>query len=321
MTNGSLRSASEFLDEHQERFNRWCTELGQRLLPQCGSLMTSPMPSLPMMGVEIESEGIRDTLTPLSSFWHLKRDDSLRGDYRYEYVSQPSTPAQLAYGLYMYKINALQYRQPFSWRCATHIHMDLLELTLPEISALGLISFAADNYFYALGAEARRDNYNCRPLSMLLTTAEQLGTMCAHCEAEQPTSLKRLFTPARNGDDARYAGMNWWALGRFGTLEVRHFPGTADLRLMLSWMGVCNDIYQAACAYTFEEVLELITAGPEVFGTTIFGDHWRRMAYRGHNEDWQDMLEGLTHLLSVKEQMEHPGATLDNVLRTHRAIA
>ena len=227
----------------------------------------------------------------------------------------------LATALFMYKLVVDTYRHNvFSWRCASHVHMNLLDMDIADIAPLAVITFAADNYFYALGAETRRDNYNCRPLSLLIPTAEMLGTICAASLAEDADNLRLVVTATSENPEDRYSGMNWWALGRFGTLEVRHFPGTADIDLLTGWILRCADMYTAAETMTYDEVIGLIQQGPDSFGGAVFGPRWTGMTYAGHERDWADMLDGLAHLRTVCDFSFEDEPSLDTILRQQKVL-
>jgi hypothetical protein len=226
----------------------------------------------------------------------------------------------LATALYMYNIcTAVQgtTQQLYSWRCATHIHMNLLDLPIHQMATLGLISFVSDNYFYAMGAEARRDNYNCRPVSLLATSAETIGDICREARTDNGVGLMDVLI-GRNRRDERYCGMNWHALPTFGTLEVRHFPGTNDMDLIVSWIEACAAMYQAAQNIEFDDFVAMVHNGPSTFGPAVFGDNWENMSYAESEQDWAHVRHGFEHLMAVAEAPE--GGTLDAVLRQHKVI-
>jgi hypothetical protein len=252
--------------------------------------------------------------------WDVKRDSSLRGEFQYEYVTKPMAGDDLLTALYMYtQMTACQgtTRQLYSWRCASHVHINLLNLDFAQLATLGLISFASDNYFYALGAEARRDNYNCRPVSLLVSSAETIGNIVKHALQDAPW-LRDMDGYDVAAADERYCGMNWHAMHKFGTLEVRHFPGTNDLDLLVSWVEACADMYKAAVDYTFDQMHALINDGPSAFGPAVFGERWERMRYAESDRDWREMMRGFEHLMAVVETPAE--GTLDAELRKHMVI-
>lgn len=270
------------------------------------------------VGVEIESEGIR-RFDVDSNLWELKRDDSLRGEFRLEAVTRPLCGDALLYALYCYEHNARRFTDPFSWRCSTHLHFNLLELTPQEVASLALITFAADNYFYAAGAEARRENYNCRPLSLLIPTAETLGEFARRMSRGHATRAVDGLRD-REGGIHRYAGMNWFAIRTFGTLEIRHFPGSADMRQIVRWINLGTRLIHAARTYSMDDVVRLIDDGENAFGRAIFGDEWRNLAYDNHEQDWTEVLEGAEHLLACYRTNTESATSLDGILRQNMVI-
>lgn len=275
-----------------------------------------------ILGCEIESEGIRSA--PLQrKLWEIKRDDSLRGDYRMECVTKPLSGDALRYALWSYCQNAAIAREPFSWRCSTHFHINLLDLEPAQVASLALLSYAADNYFYAAGAEARRENYNCRPLSLLLPMAEVLGTLARRMSrghANQGCQDLTRTRSDRNAYIARYSGMNWFSLPTFGTLEVRHFPGSRDFDQLMQWANIVIGLKQVAKSMSVDEVRKLIDQGATKFGAKVFGAEWKNLRYPQHEEDWEEFLEGAEYFFACYETNPESRQSLDGILRNHSVI-
>ena len=257
-----------------------------------------------LFGLEIESEGIRGTAGLHPTLWSQKSDGSLRGNHRLECVTPPLSGPRLQEAIEQYGFMASRALEPFSWRCSTHIHMNCLNLTPRQVGALILLTYVADNYFYAAGDEARRCNYNCRPASLLIPMAEFLGELARNCHRGALQKAWQILTPPRgSAGEPRYVGMNWWALRKFGTIEFRHFPATRDTEQLFRWVRMCGRLYKAATVHnTVMKVLTLSQQGPQIFGETVFGSDWNRMQYDNHEQDWQFAHEGidcfLTHFRS-----------------------
>jgi hypothetical protein len=198
--------------------------------------------------------------------------------------------------------------------------MNVLGMTAPEVASLMLTSFAADNYFYAVGAEHRRDNYNCRPVSLLYPTAERLGRAIRYLVDDDIVQGVKEFTANNRVEEDRYSGMNWWSLSKFGTVEIRHFPGASELPTLVHWINIAQSMYKYAERNTFEQIQNDIAEGPDHFGPKVFGPLWAGMLYQRHERDWREMLEGYSHLMSVYNATGDTSGTLDGILRQHRVI-
>lgn len=277
-----------------------------------------------LFGLEIESEGIRETRGLNHNLWQTKSDGSLRGDFRLECVTYPLSGDRLREAVWQYCHMASFAEQPFSWRCASHVHMNCLDLFPKEVSALILLTFAADNYFYAAGDDARRCNYNCRPASLLLPMAEFLGTLARHANRGATSRMWQLLSPtgrSHGSTEPRYVGMNWWSLRKFGTVEFRHFPGTRDAEQLFRWIRMCGNLQLAACQYgKVSAVLKLIEQGPTVFGEAVFGADWSRMLYDGHEQDWQEALEGVDCFMTYYRNDMDSDTGLHGILKKEMVV-
>lgn len=276
--------------------------------------------SAQLVGLEIESEGITGWAGLNRDLWETKRDDSLRGEYKLECVTVPLSGDALLYAIHNYTQIAALASDPFSWRCSTHIHLNCLELTAAEVSSLMLLSFASDNYFYATGAEARRENYNCRPLSLLWPAAELCGTAARRLSRGKVRSAVELFRATPSQPSNRYVGMNWYSLSTFGTLELRHFPGSRDVAQIVRWINLATRLIRCAKEQSISQVHGLVQQGPDHFGEAVFQDYWPRLRYEGYVADWTECLEGIEHFMTYYRHDPESSRTLDGILRKHKVI-
>jgi len=297
-------------------------------------LAASELPRLPraardvLFGVEIESEGITSLNGLHRGLWNVTTDGSLRGDHKYEAVSVPVSNDRLEEAIYQYCEIAREYAEPFSWRCGTHVHMNMLDCSGSNIASTMLTSYAADNYFYAAGDEARRANYNCRPVSLLVPMAEYLGTAARHMYKghfqKGITAMRANSSPSPSGRNSngeqRYVGMNWYALPKLGTVELRHFPGSRDETTIFRWIHMAVCLRQFGRNNNIAQVRDAINSGADVFGQAVFGDLWPRVQYPGHDTDWEEVLEGVEHFMSRYSNVADSSSTLHGVLRQHMVI-
>lgn len=274
-------------------------------------------------GIEIESEGVPNFSPLRNTYWRTTRDGSLRGLNPVECVSYPMQRHVLEDALYDYegylRALAIPPAVAYSWRCGTHIHMNLLDLEHRALAALILTSFAADNYFYAAGDEARRNNYNCRPSSLLIPTAEFLGTLARYATKAHFGKMLRHLSGSETPDH-RYVGMNWHSLKKFGTVELRHFPGTFRSSDILRWVDMAQAMYTFAAQRTVQEVRDLIYEGASEFGRQVFGDLWDRVAYPGHTNDWVEVLDGVDHFMACYSNRAESSKTLHGILHKNMVL-
>lgn len=243
------------------------------------------------VGYEIESEEwpVHKHVGPLKPYWSGKGDGSLQGLDAIECVSPPLWAGLIPAALDCYEREASNYKKHFSWRCSTHIHIGLQDLTPAEITSLMLIGLGADNYLYEAGDPARRGNYNCRPASLLALDYEALGKAAALlCKDDSNRAKKAL----QNGN-WRYQGTNWAALCTHGTLEFRHFPGEYRAAKILWWTNLIMQLVKSAKNYAVEEVYDLMLEGRQEFGQEVFGAFWPVIneRYKTADEDWRETLD------------------------------
>lgn len=264
----------------------------------------------------MESEGINNLGSLNRNLWTTTTDGSLRGDHPFEAVSRALSNERLMEAIYQYCDIAQRCTDPFSWRCSTHVHMNMLDCTGKQVAATMLTSYAADNYFYAAGDDARRGNYNCRPVSLLIPMAEYLGTAARNLSKGQYPKALAGMSPGRAGhSDQRYVGMNWYALPKFGTVELRHFPGSRNPEEILRWIRMAARLKKYGLTAKMTEVEKLIQSGPIAFGREVFGDMWDRVEYPGHEDDWHEVIDGLEHFMSLYKYNTDSRTTLHGVLR------
>jgi hypothetical protein len=205
--------------------------------------------------------------------------------------------------------------------------MNMLDVSGKQVASTMLTSFAADNYFYAAGDDARRGNYNCRPVSLLIPMAEYLGTAARYFAKNQYAKALSTMSPRRErgslsgGErEQRYVGMNWCALPKFGTVEIRHFPGSRDAEELFRWIRMASRLRHYGCNKTVTEVEALIQEGPVQFGRTVFGDLWDRVSYPGHEDDWHEVIEGLEHFMSRFRHNAESKTCLHGILRQKMVV-
>ena len=274
----------------------------------------------------MESEGITDTRALNDALWLVSTDGSLRGAHPLECISSALSNDRLEEAVYQYCENAARYTEPHTWRCSTHVHMNMLDCTGKEVASTMLTSYAADNYFYAAGDDARRGNYNCRPVSLLIPMAEYLGTAARYFHKNQYVKALAMMSPARDRinlgtqPDQRYVGMNWCALPKFGTVELRHFPGSRDAEEIFRWIHMTSRLRLYRKLSTVAQVEAKIQEGPIQFGRTVFGELWDRVEYPGHEDDWHEVIEGLEHFMARFRHNADSSTSLHGVLRKKMVV-
>lgn len=248
-------------------------------------------------GIEVETETWRPEAAhqlKMHPYWHFTRDGSLRGDWAMEAVSVPMRGTTLVRAVRM--LCSYLNEKPFSYRCSTHVHLNLLDLDAKQLPSLALTCLLTDNLLFTAGGGERRGNYNCRPASVLFDEVELLANLSYHLAAHDNLGdhAARGF-----GERDRYLGTNFAALFKFGTVEFRHFPGTTSAKKLIGWCNLIGDIYEFATHHNVNEIMDLADEGVEVFGTEVFGGEFRTLTYREVDEDWVEALDTAFHFTAT----------------------
>jgi len=272
-------------------FTRRNSELRARLKP----LDLKAAPSAKLLrsnirfGVEIETEGWKSSpaqTAGLAPWWEFKADGSLRGDDAVESVTTPLQGRRLVAGVTKFCKTLRGCKKPFSYRCSTHLHMNVLDLPVDKLEVLILLTLCADNFFFAAGEAERASNYNCRPISLMGEEIEELARASVDISHHMRSGQYDVIL----GDRNRYVGVNWAALWKFGTVEFRHFPGNADADKIIWWINLCQQLYIFSEQHTLKEVIDLVAAGIEAFGTAVFSKEFKKLRYDADVMDWGEVV-------------------------------
>lgn len=246
----------------------------------------------------------------LSYWWKTVGDGSLRGELATEAVSQILYGTDALAALDNYEVVSAAHKEHFTFRCSTHIHLNMLDLPIQKFPVLALVTLGADNFLYAAGNRARHSNYNCRPLSLLAASVEALAISMYHLAQGAP-----LIALHHLPEHLRYQGTNWTALGKHGTLEFRHFPGERSAARIVQWLNLVFGMYTYAERHTYDDVIELLTLGPEAFCADVFQGEMYDLLYEGCEADWtetEDMVEDFQSYFTEASKTQ----TFDSMLRS-----
>lgn len=178
------------------------------------------------VGIEIEMEGekLRPTRSRCHEFWRLKSDGSLRGQ-ACEYVLKNPVPRkdiETALSILIKSCPNAQFNP--SDRCGVHIHINVQELTLPQIINFAVLYLSLEGLLLKYCGEDREGNFFCLRASDAEFLIDRL------VQARKYSDLQILF-----GDEIRYASMNLGAIGKFGSIEFRSFRTPKDLMYIKPW--------------------------------------------------------------------------------------
>lgn len=198
--------------------------LGQRVIPVEGNEV------LPAgnIGIEIELEGNANGRWPNVEGWDLKPDGSLRDGMEYVFDGPQSGDNALG------SINDLDqamaiFRPEPTFRCSTHIHVDVRDLSWEQYERLVLLYMIYEDALFDHAQAYRRQSNFCIPFMANDWLAEKFGR-----EIIGRADANHKFMGAQHWP--KYSALNLQTTSSFGTVEFRgmHAVFTRDELLALA---------------------------------------------------------------------------------------
>lgn len=229
--------------------------------------LLNKQPSLGDFGVEVEVEG--KNLCDPTKGWLTTRDGSLRGAYpreACEYIF--NKPESLASSVRMiHQLNKNMEKNSklnFSFRCSTHVHVNVQHLTYPQFLAFLYTSVLLENVLMNFCGTERINNRFC----LRIQDAELYVDL-----------LKNLFkSSAYLGDirenDLRYSAINIGSVNKYGSVEFRGMRGTLDKEVLIPWLKILYAIREFSVNQNDPHNVHdlFVRNSPEYFVRMIIGD-------------------------------------------------
>lgn len=222
--------------------------LGKRALARPTPSTEWPLASQ-MVGIELELEGLGTTATRnmqyrLEGLWVTHTDGSLRNGV--EFVLQvPLMGKELSQAISDFFTGGLTF-ETGSARASTHIHLNMLqeEDTLEVLRNMSAFYYGIEDALYALISDSRKWAVYASPLSnnfpyeiaMLFSEQLDVDTWIRHLANTRKTEI----------NNGRHYGYNLKAMGKYGTVEFRHFPSVTSENELRDWVNLCMEIKKVA---------------------------------------------------------------------------
>jgi hypothetical protein len=172
------------------------------------------------VGIEIELENLprlQGYGQPDLSYWDSVPDGSLRNSGR-EFITKGDGVG----GLLLYKATIeieafLESHNPDpNWRCSTHVHVDVRDMTLLELKKFILAYVFYEKFIFRESGWNRYKNNFCVPMGVAQTQIETVSDAFSH----RITSI-RSFSNYINDRWGKYTALNLKNMVRLGTFEFR----------------------------------------------------------------------------------------------------
>lgn len=182
-----------------------------------------------MLGVEIELENV--TTSFQSRLWNQISDGSLRNNGREYVFRQPLGGADAFRALTEIGKHFHEIQPDPSWRCSTHVHLDVRDLTVEQLKKLLLVYVIYEEVlFKASGYNRYRNNFG----PAYGFAQQQITILSKHWNKEGRAFVNNVLS-----EWSKYTSLNLLPIGRFGSVEFRisnPFTSTSDL------LRLCNRI-------------------------------------------------------------------------------
>lgn len=132
------------------------------------TFVNNDLPSI-YVGLELELEN----LTPIHvnappKMWEFRNEGTLRGDYTAEIVFQhPYFGKDIELAIGYYKEWLGNHHPKLSYRCSTHVHIDVRSLDVEEYLQYRALTILFEPVFYNLSSPERYINWYCVPYSRM----------------------------------------------------------------------------------------------------------------------------------------------------------
>jgi hypothetical protein len=235
------------------------------------------------VGVELELEGLTSgdvgvAQRHLNPHWTVTTDGSLRNG-GVEFITTGGKGGEVLYQAYERITTLLRDTVNYdaSWRCSTHMHLNMLDFTCNQVARYMLVYAACEPVLFALAGSQRRSSNFCTPLADSLVFHKKLisrlydNTVANRLASAQTSKYTALnFQPLFGNQNVRPLGTIEFRGGRpMTTMDelllqtnillsikdfVRNFEGTEDEMLVKLNDGVFNTVFQNGCASSLDYV-------------------------------------------------------------------
>jgi len=159
----------------------------------------------------------------------------------------------------------------FSNRTSVHVHVNLLDSTIPEIKAFVLLYLCFERLLYAVAGGDRDKSIFCVPL----THAGYVSRL-SQVFAVPDEDVMELMHVIKHWH--KYTGFNLLCLSQKGTAEFRHLPGTLNVKTISNWIALITCIKDISKTQEYTVWLKEITAlntnsQYDGFIQKVFGEH------------------------------------------------
>lgn len=269
------------------------------------------------IGMEFEFENVRN-IPPLlanTQYWADKEDGSLHDRGREFVFIEPlfGMDAYTAIEQIVAEARGANFRT--SLRTGIHVHLDVRDMTPPQLIGLIALYLLFEPALYRWAGEGREANNFCIPYYKAENAiAQATAVLNALYDSERGVNTNAVV--ASNAFN-RYAGLNLKSVAQFGSIEFRQLPTTLDFTRIITWINFIMSLKRAAldatASHRFALLGEVFNRPPIEICRRVFGRDADSLLYEGFDSDFEQIgfANALALLLEVdlkqlKEQRHVP---------------
>jgi len=131
-------------------------------------------------------------------------------------------------------------------RTGIHVHLDVRDLSMDQLIGLCILYALFEKPIYRWIGDNRENNHFCLPWYKAEGSLIQATDIvrAARTEVDRDNGqIDPLFEASE--DYARYAGFNWNALARFGSVEARQLKTTHNTQKIIEWINILQSLKRA----------------------------------------------------------------------------
>lgn len=223
------------------------------------------------VGIEIETETLKRYQIPEFIFWSHHPDGSLRNN-GVEYVLKVPVKIgkQLEEALNEWdtktkKINFIKD----SVTTSVHVHINILNETFLTLGNFLTLYTLYENLLVRYSGDDRKSNLFCLPICDAEETYKNIVSMFKHIEKYNYKGM--IF----GEQQTKYAALNLSSIGTFGSIEVRSFRGSTDVKEIETWINILFSMmdFSKEKDLTPRVIMERFKNNPENLITSVFGKY------------------------------------------------
>lgn len=225
-----------------------------------------------LVGIELELENAANVQP--TAFWNCINDHSLRNSGRELVLYNPVGGRDLRNALH--ELGGILYHNQqleATERTSLHVHVDIRDLTIQQISNILVTYIATESALYKMGGKSRYDNIYCPGVTAALEQI-QLMRKITSLSADQFTDAVYSW--------CKYTGINLRPIEQFGSIEFRAHEGTTDVTRIRNWVNVLLTMVQYAISQPdHSAILADVEEGPMPLLSKVYGRYADLLAQDG----------------------------------------